>query len=687
MSKLRCYLAGLCLAISACVFHSASAEVTLGEAPLAPQDVSGLPGRRAHPLIVTGNLNVDTSSREQVREFYNAVYLASEGTPAGSTAITADCFPGTNSPAFINATLLRINWFRAMGGVPASVTFDPGESADDQAAALMFSEHDALQHVGDWTGWDCFSTDGTNASANSNIALGYDGPDAITGYIWDFGASNYEVGHRRYILYPQTQVMATGDVPPETSGLNSYNAANATWIFDANYFVPRPATREPFVAWPPAGYAPYQVVYPQWSFALSNADLSAATVTMASNGVPMAVVQQIYAINYGENTLVWYPISLDPTLYTTAFPFDGTDTVYTITVNNIVTSAGTSHFSYNVTVFDPATTGTGYFALSISGTNQPAINAGNPYCCTPATNPNTTGYQWLTAQTTNGDLIDKALNGLTNFTVSPTPPPYPIITTAPVTGGGNCFHLCHTNPVPQLLQLNERLFPATNTTVSFKSLLGYSTLNEIARVQVATDGGTNWQNIYTQAGTNGPGETAFTQHTLSLSNYAGSQVLLRFNYDLPSGTYYPETNNYVGWCLENMVVTNTLQLLNLITNATASTNFTFIPTQTNTYLLQARGLIFDSFPVDWGIPKLVTAIIGPPVIAVNSLVITSSQIKLNFELTSGQASTFHLLQASQLSGPWTTNSTAVLTTITPGSIWQYTTTNGPATRFYRIQTP
>ena len=307
----------------------------LGDAPHAPTDLSALPGRGPHPHLVTGGFSVDTSFREQVREFYNAVYTASTGTPINSSAMTAACIPGTNSPAFVSAILLRINWFRAMAGIPAAVTFDGSESTDAQAAALMMSAQGALQHVGSWTGWACFSSNGTNATAHSNLSLGNDGPDAISAYIQDNGANNYEVGHRRWLLYPQTQIMGTGDVPPENTNL----AANATWVFDANYGGPRPATRTPFVAWPPAGYVPYPVVFPQWSFALSNANLSAATVTMASNGVAVAVTLQSYATGYGENTLVWYPASLNPST-ATAFPFGGTDTVYAITVSNVVTPLG-----------------------------------------------------------------------------------------------------------------------------------------------------------------------------------------------------------------------------------------------------------------------------------------------------------------------------------------------------------
>jgi len=136
----RCVLAsGWWLGLFLGVAGSLPAQPALGDAPQAPRDVSGLPREVARPRVVTEGLNVDPSSREQTREFYNAVYSASAGVPMDSTAVTADCFPGTNAPAFGSATLLRINWFRAMAGLPAGVIFDADESTDDQAAAVMMS--------------------------------------------------------------------------------------------------------------------------------------------------------------------------------------------------------------------------------------------------------------------------------------------------------------------------------------------------------------------------------------------------------------------------------------------------------------------------------------------------------------------------------------------------------------------
>ena len=242
-------------------------EPLLGSPPEAPLNVLGLPNGAPHKLDVTPGFSVNRSSREQVRQFYNAVYIQlPREFPSTPPPIPRTALRGTNSVVFQNATLWRINWYRAMSGIPAAITFSASESAEDQAAALLISANNQLLHSGIPASWSCFSSSGTNAAENSNLAFGLTGPDAISGYIWDWTES--QVGHRRWLLYPQTQVMATGDVPPQAS----YAAANATWIYDANYGGPRPVTPLPYVAWPPPGYVPYPVVYPQWSLtALSNA--------------------------------------------------------------------------------------------------------------------------------------------------------------------------------------------------------------------------------------------------------------------------------------------------------------------------------------------------------------------------------------------------------------------------------
>jgi hypothetical protein len=283
-------------------------------------------------------------------------------------------------------------------------------------------------------------------------------------------------------------------------------------------------------------------------------------------------------------------------------------------------------------------------------------------------------------------VADYATNGLANFSFSPTPD-YSLFTNSP-DGSGTCFHLLHpdnTELVPQLLQLNRLLFPASNTVVSFKSQLGYATTNEIARLQVSTDSGASWHDLYTLAGVpSGMVESSVSQHMFYLSNYAGQSTLLRFNYDFPPASYYtwyPQTDNYIGWCIENIVVTNSQQLVNLTTNSTASTNFTFTPTQTGSYNLEAEPVIFTQFPLSFGPAKLITVI---PSLVMSTPVVSNGTVRLDFTIAPPTNANFKLLQANQLGVGWTTNAGATLTTNILGSSYRFTTTNGPAMRFYRI---
>jgi len=673
-------LAVLLQAVNILAGESTRGAPVLGPAPKAPRDVSGLPGGGPRKLDLPAGFSVNSNMREPVRQFYNAVYLASEGLPIDSTANISNCIAGANSTAFENATLLRINWFRAMSGIPAAVTFSASESAEDQSAALMMSANNNLMDENIPTSWNCFSVSGTNAAAYSNLAIDSDGPDAINVYICDYGANNSAAGHRRWLLYPQTQVMASGDVPAQ----GEFSAANANWIVDANFGGPRPATTEPYVAWPPPGFAPYPVVFPQWSFALSNADLSAASVTMESNGVPVNVTVQPYALGYGENTLVWYPSDLDPTSRSTVFPFNGADTLYAITISNVATMDGPRSFSYGVTVFDPVLPGPGYVATAISGTNSPSVNENNPYSCAPSANPNNTGYQWVAALTTNGDLTDQARNGLTNFTISP-PPLYAVITNPPV-GTGKCFHLDHTNPVPQLLQFKEILFPTVNTKLSFQSILGYASTTEVARVQVSTNGGGAWVDIFAQPGTGSNGIFMFSSHTLSLANCAGQITSVRFNYDLIGSNYYGEVTTLVGWSIENIALTDASQLVDFATNATVSTNLNFVPAHPGIWVLETRGVIFNQFGLDWSpaIQLMAVTNSAPKLVLLSPPALDSTQAHIPFTVLQGAASSFDLLQASDLTGPWTTNASAILSNVVAGSSFQFTDPHPGVNSYYRV---
>jgi hypothetical protein len=276
-----------------------------------------------------------------VETYYLVDYLAAEGIDSGWTGDHNSCAAGSTAAEFQEAVLRRINYFRAMAGVPAIEGFLAEYNAKAQAAALMMSANDMLSHSPD-SSWLCYTEEGRQGAGSSNLFLGVYGPSAISGYMYDPGDGNYFVGHRRWILYPQSRFLGTGDIPP-TAG---YAPANALWVFDQdNMWGPRPETRDEFVAWPPAGYVPSQVVFPRWSFAYAEADLADATVTMTGNGQPLAVAVREVVNGFGENTLVWEPevdFSQPP----------ASDTIYQVSINQVVIEGTPATFAYTVIVFE-----------------------------------------------------------------------------------------------------------------------------------------------------------------------------------------------------------------------------------------------------------------------------------------------------------------------------------------------
>jgi hypothetical protein len=667
---------------------TARADLHLGDPPRAPKNVSGLP--RQPDSLFSGGFSVNTTNREEVRSFYNAVYPASDNVAMNNTANTTNCVAGTNSSDFNDAVLRRINWFRAMAGIPANVTFNSINNSNDMLGALMMSASTVssgtnLSHSPTNGGvWQCWTSTGSNACNNSNLSLGSDGADSITGYIQDPGGNNTAAGHRRWLLYPQTQVMGTGDIPLQ----GSFYAANATWVFDGHYYDSRPATRSRYIAWPPPGYVPKQAVFPRWSFAYTNANFGAATVTMASNGVPITVSQETVQDGYGENTLVWVPMGLNASSFLTLWPFNGTDTVYTVAISNVLFGASVSNFNYSVTVFDPAVPGADYFPPIISGPAQPIVGVSNAYTFNSVSN--TTSYQWRYTRRSSFGLSDGAEAGLSNWTTN-TSSTYSIISSSPVASGSFAFQLGHPlappNATPQTMLLNYTIYPMTNTTLQFKSRLEYATSNQNARVQVSTNSGNTWSDVYTQAGSDGPGESVFSTKTISLAAYAGTGVQIRFNYDIGFGSYYVGADSFTGWHFDDITITNAEQLLLPVTNAIAGTAFQFNPPQTGNYNLEARGVIFTDFPLSWGPTKQVVAVTSAvPVISINKISLSNNQTRVDFTLQAGPVSTYKLLTALQPTGSWSTDTLAVLTTNSPGS-YRFTTTSSGNVRFYRVQTP
>lgn len=563
------------------------------------------PAKRLAKSVQPGvGYTVDTSNREEVRLFYKTVFASTVGVDPGWTGNVSTCNAGDTSADFKASVLRSINWFRAMAGVPAAVEFDPVYNAKAQQAALLMSANRQLSHYPP-ASWTCYNAVGGDAAGKSNLAFSRIGSQALyDAYMDDSGAGNYQVGHRRWLLYPQTRLMGTGDIV----GSGTNYSANAIWVVDSNVSAARPVVRDEFVAWPTKGYTPYKVVYPRWSFSYPKADFSNAKVSMTENGVPITSRMEAVANGPGENTLVWMPGNA---VDSTPWAKPATDTVYQVTVSNVAIGGQTRSFSYQVIIFDPD-----------QDTNPNSPNVLSPIATSTASLGQTipvsfagisaaTDYQWRTMLTAPLTFSDGAESGLSNF-IANTSPGYSVITADTSASGSNTFRLAHTQPISQILQLKTKLVGTTNSVLRFKSRLSISSPVQRAKVEASIDEGQTWQVIFQQSGQQiasamSFGETSFSEKKIPLAQFSNRAFFLRLNYEVGAGgSYYPQSSSGFGWYIDDISLEGfESQVFSGSPVDTTSNSFSFSSNNPGDVLVQARAGMFGYYDA-WGPIKRIT---------------------------------------------------------------------------------
>ncbi len=304
---------------------------------------------RTVPAQVASVPPVDTTDRAGVVDLYRHYYLSDTHSLPGWTGNVGSGAPGTLSRDFVRATLRRINYYRAMSGLPGNVVFDPACNARCQETALMMSAQHAISH-NPAPDWKFYTPVAAETAAHANLDLdrrGTMGPGSIDRYISDFGRENDGVGHRRWLLYNAASVMGTGAVPADGSG---HPGANVTYIGGP---APRRAGAPLSAAWPPAGYVPAPLVYDRWSFSYDDADFHAASVRVTKNGASVAATREKVRFQMradgsgsivGNNTLVW---TLPGNVVSHA-----ADETYRVQIDHVYIGGVRRKFDYTVTSID-----------------------------------------------------------------------------------------------------------------------------------------------------------------------------------------------------------------------------------------------------------------------------------------------------------------------------------------------
>lgn len=288
--------------------------------------------------------SVDVFDRAAVSRFYFENYLPGQSVPLLWDGDLTACRAGTNNRQHQEATLARANFYRAMAGVSSDLELANDWNNLCAEAALLVSRNDQASH-NPTLEWACYSPGGAEAASRSLLYLGREGPAAIDGYMDDPGAENYFVGHRRWLLYPPQRMVGVASIPQHLS----FRAANAFWVVGGS----GARSESPkWVAWPPAGFIPYQILprrSGRWSFSCPSADFSQARVTVSLQGSALHVEVEPGNNDHGyaDNTLVWIPegIPLTP---------PESDLAYEVTITGVSINGTQTAFRYASTIIDPS---------------------------------------------------------------------------------------------------------------------------------------------------------------------------------------------------------------------------------------------------------------------------------------------------------------------------------------------
>jgi hypothetical protein len=319
-----------------------------------------------------------------------------------------------------------------------------------------------------------------------------------------------------------------------------------------------------------------------------------------------------------------------------------------------------------------------------SGPNPASVNQNNTYTFNSV--GGATSYKCEQTRMVPYTTVEGAEGGTGNVTIQASAG-YSVYATGVAASGSYSFHLAQPDATDQFITLNALLLVRADSQLTFMKRLGYAGSGQVLRAQISADNGTTWQNLWSQTGSGGAGESGFSQVSISLASYAGQTVQFRFVYDFVGGSYYNQTSSGVGAYLDNIMVLNVDQASSPVATVIPSgTNFVFNPTLTGDYLLRVRGQN-NGTDWPWGPSLRVSTIIPPPSLLALTPVVSGNQVQIEFTVSNPAANmTFQLWKSATANGTFAVDNSATFQTLTPNTRFRATTTTGgAATSFYKVR--
>lgn len=558
--------------------------------------------------VAIDGFTVDRFSRNAVVKFWQTYFQASEGFEeryGTDVDLSSNVIP-TPSARFNRDVARRVNFYRALAGLPADIDFsdrpvriDPGDAFVPNAsltrrracmeASFVMSKNSFISHDLP-PSLESFTDGAWNGARYSNLTIGFYGPRAVDNYMGEPGTVSdplfgKDVGHRRWILYTRSKEMATGDIPP----ILSNGGTTLTPASNALYSITDFKENQPpqFVAWPNDGFFPSLAISVFWSLSYQGAIFENATVTMTgpSGNIPVTIrsthldsevenppidpsTGNPKVRTFGDSTIVFEPTGL--------VEDSSQDVQYTITVSGIEGNGPSSH-TYDVTIINPDQL---LETIVLTGSSNPPLD-GASYSFDPV--PEVDHYEFEISSPEPVTWVEGGEDETSAFVG--VNPPLPDVGTErsdrrAFTGSKSLwlsfprFTTQENEFAFQSVFLQRFVIPQEGAQVHFRAFRDIFFQDTTASLEVTNDGGVNWFPIWetsgtvTRAGGLLDPDNEFQPYMVSLDDYIGQRINFRFvirkSPDLPDQTnvfrydFDPGGGRRTGIFFDEISVTNSV---------------------------------------------------------------------------------------------------------------------------------
>jgi hypothetical protein len=258
--------------------------------------------------------------------------------------------------------------------------------------------------------------------------------------------------------------------------------------------------------------------------------------------------------------------------------------------------------------------------------------------------------------------------------------------------GTHSFQLVHTNGLDQVLQFKPVLRPEAGAEIRFKSYLGYTTTNQIASVEVSTNGA-QWTAIFQERGRGISviPTGSYQARSVSLASFVGRELRVRFRFfvePVEGARFYSQTQSSFGWSIDDIQFTNSLVGTEPSTHPLGVDEpFVFVGVAGSRYELKARPR-FGSQELPYSAPLVVEY--SPTTSASGTVILErirrteTGQMIIDFVLSSGVAREWVLEGRSSLTESWQSVAGATLLDRGTGRLSWVHTPAAMGNLFYRV---